>query len=37
MLIRKLRSLTNQTANKEPRWHHNGNELTSGYNPRWRA
>ena len=37
MLVRKLRSLTNQTANKEPRWHHNGNELTSGYNPRWRA
>jgi hydrogenase small subunit len=32
-LIRKLRSLTNSTANKEPRWHHNGQTLTSGYTP----
>ena len=36
-LIRKLRSLTNITANKEPKWHHNGPELTSGYDPHWRA
>ncbi|MBM0237273.1 hydrogenase expression protein HypE [Micromonospora sp. ATA32] len=35
-LIRRLRSITNVTANKEPKWHHNGPELTSGYNPRWR-
>ena len=36
-LIRKLRSITNRTVNKEPKWHHNRPELTSGYNPRWRA
>jgi hydrogenase small subunit len=34
-LIRKLRGLTNSTANKEPRWHHNGDALTTGYNPHW--
>jgi hydrogenase small subunit len=34
-LIRKLRSITNATANVEPKWHHNRPELTSGYNPRW--
>ncbi len=34
-LIRRLRSLTNATANKEPRWHHNRGALTSGYSPRW--
>jgi hydrogenase small subunit len=32
-LIRSLRSLTNQTANKEPRWRHRGHELTTGYIP----
>jgi hydrogenase small subunit len=37
MLIRKLRSITNVSANKEARWHHNGPELTTGYDPRWRA
>jgi hydrogenase small subunit len=36
-LIRRLRSLTNETVNKEPKWHHNGPELTSGYDPRWSA
>jgi hydrogenase small subunit len=30
-LIRALRGLTNRTANKEPRWHHNGDVLTSGH------
>ena len=35
--IRKLRSITNTTANKEPNWHHNGPALTTGYNPHWRA
>jgi hydrogenase small subunit len=34
-LIRRLRSLTNKLANEEPRWHHNGSHLTTGYNPRW--
>ena len=34
--IRRLRAITNYTVNKEPRWHHNRPELTSGYNPRWR-
>jgi hydrogenase small subunit len=34
-LIRTLRSITNHTANKEPKWHHNRPELTSGYDPRW--
>jgi hydrogenase small subunit len=34
-LIRRLRDITNRTANKEPRWHHNRPELTSGYQPRW--
>jgi hydrogenase small subunit len=33
-MIRRLRSITNTTANKEPRWHHNGDALTSGYRPR---
>ena len=32
-LIRKLRSITNRTVNKEPRWRHNRAELTSGYEP----
>ena len=32
--IRRLRSITNKTANKEPKWHHNRPELTSGYQPR---
>jgi hydrogenase small subunit len=31
--IRKLRSITNRTVNKEPKWHHNRPELTTGYNP----
>ena len=30
-LIRALRGITNRTANKEPKWHHNGPALTSGY------
>jgi hydrogenase small subunit len=35
-LIRALRGFTNQGVNKEPKWHHNRGELTSGYDPRWR-
>ena len=36
-LVRKLREITNTTVNKEPKWRHNKQELTSGYDPRWRA
>jgi hydrogenase small subunit len=36
-LIRRLRAITNAGLNREPNWHHNGPELTSGYDPRWRA
>ena len=36
-MIRKLRSITNATVNKEPKWRHNKQELTTGYDPRWRA
>jgi hydrogenase small subunit len=33
-MIRALRGLTNQTVNKEPKWHHPGPKLTTGYQPR---
>lgn len=33
--IRTLRSPTNITANKEPKWRHNEDALTSGYDPHW--
>jgi hydrogenase small subunit len=32
-----MRSITNKTANKEPKWRHNRDALTTGYDPRWRA
>ncbi|HYZ82933.1 MAG TPA: hydrogenase expression protein HypE [Bryobacteraceae bacterium] len=32
--VSALRSLTNTTLNKEPRWRHPGNQLTTGYRPR---
>ena len=32
--IRALRSMTNATVNKEPKWRHPGTELTTGYHPR---
>jgi hydrogenase small subunit len=35
-VIRRLRSITNKTVNKEPKWRHNRPELTTGYEPRWR-
>jgi hydrogenase small subunit len=31
--IRTMRSLTNTTVNKEPRWRHSRPELTTGYRP----
>jgi len=34
-VIRKLRSMTNDTVNKETKWRHTGPELTTGYRPRW--
>ncbi len=32
--IRALRSITNDTVNKEPKWRHSGTTLTTGYRPR---
>ena len=32
-MIRRLRGITNTSVNKEPKWRHNGHELTTGYNP----
>jgi hydrogenase small subunit len=32
--IRALRSITQATANKEPKWRHPRAELTTGYHPR---
>ncbi|GAA3734906.1 NADH-quinone oxidoreductase subunit B family protein [Salinactinospora qingdaonensis] len=34
-LIRKLRSITMQTVDKEPKWHHPEPKLTTGYQPHW--
>jgi len=34
-LIRRLRSMTNDTVNHEPKWRHNGPALTTGYNPHY--
>jgi hydrogenase small subunit len=34
-IIRRLRSVTNTTVNKEPKWRRPGKELTTGYKPRW--
>jgi hydrogenase small subunit len=34
-LVRTLRGITNTTVNKEPRWRHNRDELTTGYDPRY--
>lgn len=32
-MIRGLRSITNATANREPKWRHTGSQLTTGYQP----
>jgi len=32
--VKALRSITNNTVNKEPRWRHPRAELTTGYHPR---
>jgi len=34
-LMRTLRSFTNRTVDKEPKWRHRGTELTTGYRPIW--
>ena len=31
--IRTMRSITNTTVNKEPKWRHPGGQLTTGYRP----
>ena len=31
--IRTMRSITNTTVNKEPKWRHPGSTLTTGYRP----
>jgi hydrogenase small subunit len=33
-VIRKLRGMSNKTVNKEPKWRHNKDRLTSGYQPK---
>lgn len=35
--VRRLRSLTNNTLNKEPSWRHKGRQLMTGYQPRWKG
>jgi hydrogenase small subunit len=32
-LIKRLRAVTQDTVNKEPKWRHSGTELTTGYRP----
>ena len=34
-VIRRLRAITNDTVNHEPKWRHNRGELTTGFNPRY--
>ena len=34
--MRRLRGITNRTMNTEPKWRHNRDALTTGYDPRWR-
>jgi hydrogenase small subunit len=33
-MVRKLRTITNKTVNQEPKWRHNRDELTTGYEPK---
>jgi hydrogenase small subunit len=32
--MRRLRTITNRTVNKETSWRHNRDELTTGYQPK---
>jgi hydrogenase small subunit len=34
--VRRMRGITNATVNKEPKWRHNRDALTTGYDPRYR-
>ena len=34
-LIKRLRSITARTLDKEPKWRHRGTELTTGYEKTW--
>ena len=34
-LIQSLRSITNHTADTEPKWRHRGTKLTTGYKRPW--
>jgi hydrogenase small subunit len=35
-MVRRLRSITARTVDKEPKWRHSGDTLTTGYTPPWR-
>jgi hydrogenase small subunit len=35
-VVRRLRGITNRTANHEPRWRHNREALTTGFDPSYR-
>jgi hydrogenase small subunit len=34
-VVRKLRTITARTVDKEPKWRHTGRKLTTGYRPPW--
>jgi hydrogenase small subunit len=34
-MIRRLRSMTNRTLDQEPKWRHNKDRLTTGFQPRY--
>jgi hydrogenase small subunit len=34
-VIRRLRSITLKTVDKEPKWRHKGSQLTTGYSKHW--
>ncbi|MEU9923940.1 hydrogenase expression protein HypE [Streptomyces griseoluteus] len=35
-VVRRLRGMTNEMVNHEPKWRHRKSKLTSGYDPYWR-
>ena len=34
-VVRKLRSITARTVDKEPKWRRSGDRITTGYRPPW--
>jgi hydrogenase small subunit len=34
-MVRSLRGITERTVDKEPKWRHRGEELTTGYRKPW--